>query len=219
MTDIQAPVSTKGRLIQVKSGMSADFSDDVLKVAEFGLILDTNELRIGLADGTTMKVNGGGGINIDDIPDASLSQKGLMTQAHVVKLDGISSGANFVQVEDNLTSTSATSALSAKQGKVLKDVIDAVGSGGSGGREYNAKITTSWSGTVAPYTQEIAISGILATDNPFVRPTFSEDNNIAIAESNAWNQIGKIITDENKLIVTCFESKPTTEINIFVKVV
>lgn len=200
-------ISTKGRKIQIKQGLNKDFTNDTLDVGEFGLILDKDELRIGLADGTTMIVNGGtaaesqlnshkeliatnttlghvkvgtniditsgaisvanasigakgvvqlndtltststtlaltarqgkelkdlidnisvssgGGITIADIPDASTTSRGLMTITQVNKLNGISSGANFVQVVDNLTSTSSSSALSAYQGKIINDKI------------------------------------------------------------------------------------------------
>lgn len=88
-----------------------------------------------------------------------------------------------------------------------------------GSRSYNATISTTWAGTTAPYTQEIAVTGILATDNPFITPIYDDDNTIAIAESKTWNEISKIITDTNKIIVTCFEDKPTTAINILIKVV
>lgn len=76
---------------------------------------------------------GGGGLTLDDIPNATPTQRGFMTSADKVKLSTISSGANFVQVEDSLTSISPTSALSAKQGNeisnqigLLTDEVDAI---------------------------------------------------------------------------------------------
>lgn len=84
----------KGRKIQVKQGLAKDYKDELLDVGEFGLIIDSEELRIGLGEGRTIKVNGG------------------------------SSTGTGTTVVNNLTSTSTTSALSAYQGNVLKKQLD-----------------------------------------------------------------------------------------------
>lgn len=84
---------------------------------------------------------------------------------------------------------------------------------------YTATITTTWTGSSAPYTQEITINGILATDNPIISPIYSSNNATAILEKNAWNLIGKGVTADNKITFTCFEEKPITAINIAIKVV
>lgn len=75
------------------------------------------------ADNGVMSVNGflpdtNGNVTI---PIASTTNDGLITKEEKVKLSGISAGANFVKVDDNLTSTSSSNALSAKQGKELND--------------------------------------------------------------------------------------------------
>lgn len=88
-------VLLKGRKIQIKQGLAKDYKDELLDVGEFGLITDREELRIGLGEGRTIQVNGGGG------------------------------GSTGVTVVNNLTSNSSTSALSAYQGNVLKQQLDA----------------------------------------------------------------------------------------------
>lgn len=87
-------VQLKGRKIQVKQGLAKDYKDELLDVGEFGLIIDSEELRIGVGGGKTIQVNGGG---------------------------GESTGTTVV---NNLTSTSTTSALSAYQGNILKQQLD-----------------------------------------------------------------------------------------------
>ena len=138
-------ISTKGRKIQIKQGLNKDFTNDTLDVGEFGLILDKDEWRIGLADGTTMLVNGG------TAAESQLnSHKELIatntTLGHVkvgTNID-ITSGAisvanasigakGVVQLNDTLTSTSTTLALTARQGKELKDLIDNISVSSGGG--------------------------------------------------------------------------------------
>lgn len=84
---------------------------------------------------------------------------------------------------------------------------------------YNALITTTWVGAAAPYTQEVAISGILSTDAPHVSPVFSSTLSTALLEEDAYSSISKVESGANKLIFTCFDSKPVTAINILVEVI
>lgn len=80
-----------------------------------------------------------------------------------------------------------------------------------------ATITTTWTGTVAPYTQTIAVTGITVNDNPIVTPIYNATLATALLEKEAWNMISKIETGANSITVTCFETKPTTAINIQIK--
>lgn len=80
-----------------------------------------------------------------------------------------------------------------------------------------ATITTTWTGTSAPYTQAITVSGITADDTPIICPVYSANNSTAILERKAWNMIGKIETSADTITVTCFEEKPTQAISIQLK--
>lgn len=82
-----------------------------------------------------------------------------------------------------------------------------------------ATITTTWSGSAAPYTQEVAVSGILASDLPHITPVYSTTNATAIAQKEAWNCVSKAVTAADKLTFTCFEDKPTTAIPIQIEVI
>ena len=80
-----------------------------------------------------------------------------------------------------------------------------------------ATIGTSWTGSSAPYTQTISVSGVTANDKPIICPVYSTTNSTAIAQQQAWNMIGKITTNNGSITVTCFEEKPTTAIPIQIK--
>ena len=77
-----------------------------------------------------------------------------------------------------------------------------------------ATITTTWSGTSAPYTQDITISGITSDNKPVIAPVYSDTLKTAIAQQEAWNLIDKIVTDEDKITCYCFTDKPEVEIPI-----
>lgn len=86
----------------------------------------------------------------------------------------------------------------------------------------NKVITTtigvSWLGSVAPYTQEITgLTGITSDSTPIISPVYSADNVTAIDQKVAWNLIGKIVTGQDKITITCFTQKPTTAIPIQIK--
>ena len=72
--------------------------------------------------------------------------------------------------------------------------------------------TTGWTET-SPYSLEIAIEGILATDNPIVGLINIESSE----QKEAWNCISKIITEDNKIIVYADDQIPSVEINILLQ--
>ena len=83
---------------------------------------------------------------------------------------------------------------------------------------YTATITTTWSGSAAPYTQAVSVSGILATDTPHIMPVYSTTNSTAITQKEAWACVSKAETSDGTITFTCFEDKPTTDIPIQVEV-
>ena len=84
---------------------------------------------------------------------------------------------------------------------------------------YTGTIGTSWSGSSAPYTQSVSISGILATDTPIVDINF---NSVTYANkeavTTAWGSIYRITTAANSITVYADE-KTTTSVPIQLKVV
>ena len=84
---------------------------------------------------------------------------------------------------------------------------------------YNATITTTWVGASAPYTQDVTVSGITSNDNPYIKPIYSSNNATAILEKAAWNMINEAATSANTITFTCFEDKPTQQVQIYLEVV
>ena len=83
---------------------------------------------------------------------------------------------------------------------------------------YTATLSTSWAGSSAPYTQEVAITGILASDVPHITPVYSDDIDTAIDQKEAWAMVGKAVAGANKIVFTCFEDIPAVQIPIQVEV-
>ena len=80
-------------------------------------------------------------------------------------------------------------------------------------------IANSFEGTEAPYTQKIFIDGIKTSDNPIVGLLVSDSYRTALDEKDAWGNINRITCDDGFITVYCFESKPSVDINIQIKVI
>jgi hypothetical protein len=83
---------------------------------------------------------------------------------------------------------------------------------------YTATIGTEWSGSAAPYTQEITVSGILATDYPDVDivQTGTEATDSVMREN--WGMVTRIVTGAGEITVYAEEALATA-IPIQIKVV
>lgn len=84
---------------------------------------------------------------------------------------------------------------------------------------YTATISTTWTGSAAPYTQSVSVRGLLATDTPHVTPVFSDTLATAIAQKEAWGMVSEADAGTNTITFTCFEDKPTTAIPIQIEVI
>lgn len=84
-------------------------------------------------------------------------------------------------------------------------------------KTFTATVGTGWTGS-GPYTQTVAVSGILATDIPHIMPVYSSDNATAIAQKEAWSCVSKAEAAAGGIKFTCFEDKPTTAVPIQIEV-
>ena len=85
-------------------------------------------------------------------------------------------------------------------------------------KTFTATVGTGWTGS-GPYTQAVAVSGILATDMPHIIPVYSTDNAMAIAQKEAWNCVSKGEATANAVVFTCLEERPQAEIPIQIEVI
>lgn len=85
---------------------------------------------------------------------------------------------------------------------------------------YTATLLASgWSGSAAPYTQTVSVTGILATDTPIADVVLDQSTPTALTQIEAWMNVSKIETAEGSITATCFEELPAIDIPIQLKVV
>jgi hypothetical protein len=76
---------------------------------------------------------------------------------------------------------------------------------------------SGWSST-APFTQTVAVEGILATDQPHISPVYSTTLATAISQKENWAMVCKAVTENGSITFTCFEDKPTVNIPVQMEV-
>ena len=84
---------------------------------------------------------------------------------------------------------------------------------------YTATLTATWSGSAAPYTQTVAVPGVLASDVPHVTPVYSTTLATALLQREAWSKVSKAEAAADSITFTCFEEKPTAAIPIQIEVI
>ena len=123
-------------------------------------------------------------------------------------------------VTDGLTvdTTTMQAQFSAFLAKIQNDLANIeAGSGLVTRQTYTATLGTGWTGS-GPYTQTVAIAGILATDMPHVVPVYDADNTTAQAQREAWGCVSRGVAAAGGIQFTCFEDKPETAIPIQIEV-
>lgn len=79
----------------------------------------------------------------------------------------------------------------------------------------DASVPASFTGSTAPYTESITVTGITASDKPLVlRVPNTTNSDTDKLEEKSYNMVDLIETSSNTLKLTCKKSKPTTAFNI-----
>lgn len=76
---------------------------------------------------------------------------------------------------------------------------------------------SGWS-SEAPYTQNVAVEGIIADDKPHISAVYSGTLEEMIAQKTAWGMVSDAETAEGSISFICFEEKPTTDISVQIEV-
>ena len=76
---------------------------------------------------------------------------------------------------------------------------------------YSGTLSTTWSGSSAPYTQVVTVSGILSTDRPIVDFTCSGNYATDQSREEGWLNIYRVVTAANRITFYAHE-KPTVSI-------
>ena len=79
-------------------------------------------------------------------------------------------------------------------------------------------LADGWTGTSAPFSQEITVNGILDTDKPKVDVVVSDTYATAETEIEAWGYVYRVVTSQNGVTVYATE-KPEVSLNIQIEVI
>ena len=80
---------------------------------------------------------------------------------------------------------------------------------------YSATLLSSgWVGASAPYTQTVNVPGILSTDNTLANILLSSDTTTAQSQLTNWAYVSKMETSNGSVTATCFDSKPSIDLNV-----
>lgn len=124
-------------------------------------------------------------------------------------------------VTDGLTvdTTTMQAQFSVFLAKIQNDLANIeAGSGLVTRQTYTGTLGTSWTGS-GPYTQTVAVAGILATDMPHIMPVYDAANATAIAQKEAWSCVSKAEAAAGGIKFTCFEDKPGVAVPLQIEVV
>ena len=85
---------------------------------------------------------------------------------------------------------------------------------------FTATLGTDWTGS-GPYTQTVAVSGILASDTPHVTQYYLGSQSVAdvIAQDESWAAVSTADAVDGGICFRCWEDKPTVDIYIQIEVI
>ena len=84
--------------------------------------------------------------------------------------------------------------------------------------EFTATLSTSWSGSAAPYTQTVTINGITSAHNPIIDVMMSGTYSTDQQRIEQWGYIYRAVTGNDSITFYATE-KPTVSLPIQIKVV
>lgn len=133
--------------------------------------------------------------------------------------------AGYIPVSSEAGAETVTQRLSglntALQTKISSaDALSAIAQKASTQR-FSATLSTSGWSASAPYTQTVNVSGLLATDDPFVDVSLSGASTASAATAlmEAWGFVGRVSAGAGTITAYCYEEKPTVAIPLILKVV
>lgn len=86
-------------------------------------------------------------------------------------------------------------------------------------QEPSAVLTAAgWIGDTAPYTQTVAVEGILATDEPHYAVVYSGELDNKLNQKEAFSLIDDLETADGSITFTCLEEKPEIDLTIQMEV-
>ena len=83
---------------------------------------------------------------------------------------------------------------------------------------FTAALPASGWSEAAPYTQSVAVEGILATDTPHYGVVYAADTATALAQKEAFAMVDDLDTADGTVTFTCFEDKPSVDLTVQMEV-
>ena len=158
----------------------------------------------------------------DSTSTSSPSHGGTFTAVDSITRDGNGHVTKINTKTVTLPSQTTLSKSTSGSGEMVKDLTVSghaiTVSKGNPSTTYTAAVGTTWTGSEAPYTQTIAVSGMTATDNPIVDVVLDSNYDTATTELEEYAKIYKITTAANSITVYATD-KTENAINIQLKVV
>lgn len=84
--------------------------------------------------------------------------------------------------------------------------------------EFSATLSTTWTGTSAPYSQVVTTTGMKATDSPIVDVVMSGTYATDIDRAGQWSYIYRVVAGEDSVTFYAMD-KPDISLPIQIKVV
>lgn len=173
-------------------------------------------------------------ITAKDITDLRLDPKycGLMANA-ITKIDTNSINAQIAalisQLQEEIAKVKAGTAYVMKSGDTMTGPLNlpaptenahATNKQYVDGKKFSASFTigTGWVGDSAPYTQTVAVAGILETDYPSLWLITSADKDTRIKQREALAMITDGDTADGYITFICDEDKPGVELPVYIEV-
>lgn len=203
------------------SGRGSWQTSDTVPTENSDRLVTSGAVYSALADKVDVVI--GKGLSTNDYTTAEKTKlSGISTGAQVNAIESVQKNGAALTVTDKTVNVTVPVALSEmttdSTHRVVADTEKATWDAKATTSTYTATISASWTGTSAPYTQTVSVSGVLATDNPIVDAVLSSTWATAILQSEAWTKIQRIVTSANTLTVYATEAT-TTAIPIQIKVV
>ncbi len=100
--------------------------------------------------------------------------------------------------------------------QLIDDLITALETNKASRAKYTATLGTTWTGGAAPYTQEVAVQGLLATDEDVkVDIDYSDTYETALQQEEEWAKVYRADIGAGKLT---FYAKEQTTVSLNLKI-
>lgn len=205
MADISQGSVADGSITTQKLADDAVTEDKIADGAVTSDKLDSGSVGSGkLASGAVGTTNmADGSVTADKLASSAVTEGKISDGA--VTTDKIGASAiTAAKINDGAVTGSKLGDNSVTAGKIGSNAVSSIYSG--------TLAAASWLGAAAPYTQDVTINGILATDEPIIDLVPSSTYATAMTEDEEWGYIYRAVTSADTITFYAKE-KPTGALN------